>query len=93
MEMIANAELITEIGEIFCLQYYLVSKGCYFGIRAEKISENGLLEWDSIQYLFEQREDAVHLIKILAENTVTPFSMCEVVDELLDFVCSLPKAV
>jgi hypothetical protein len=93
MEMVANAELITETGEVFSLLYYVVHRERYFGIRAEKLCENCLLEWDCIQYLFESKDDAERLIKLLAKNTVTPFSMCEVVDELLDMVCSMPKAV
>lgn len=93
MEIVADAKLITETGEVFSLLYYLVHKECYFGIRAEKLCENCLLEWDCIQCLFESKEDAEHLITILAKNTVTPFSMCEVVDELIDTVNSMPKAV
>lgn len=93
MEIIASAELVIETGEVFSLLYYLVRRDCYFGIRAEKRRDDCLLEWDCIQYLFESQEDAECLIRILAKNTVTPFSMCEVVDELMDEVYTMPKAV
>ena len=93
MEMIPNAELITETGEVFSLFYYLVQRENYFGIRAEKRCENGLLEWDCIQCLCDSKEKTENLIKLLAKNTVTPFSMCEVVDECLDAFSFMPQAV
>lgn len=91
--MIANAELITETGEVFSLWYYLVRRENYFGIRAEKRCENCLLEWDCIQCICDSKEKTENLIRILAKNTVTPFSMCEVLDEFLDAFYFMPQAV
>jgi len=78
----------------FFLDYYLVKKMhnhrrqkiCY-GIGVEKYLINGSgkqsLEFEEVEDMSHDSDDVVNILKTLYENTVTPMSVLEVLDDIM----------
>jgi len=54
----------------------------YHGIFVMKLEGEEVLEQADSGFITEDAEQAIALITCLAENTVTPMALCEVLDEI-----------
>lgn len=68
--------------EQFFLEYYLVKEQKAYGIMIIKKAQNQLCEMEETGTLFYEAEQVVSLIKKLADGTITPFVLNEVIDDI-----------
>ena len=89
---INNSEIEAHDGEFF-VDYYLVKKMynhrrqkiCYgVGIEKYLIADGSKkpLEFEEVEDISHDSDDAVRILKILYENTVTPMTIFDILDDL-----------
>lgn len=86
-EWVANAELCTDSGEQWILDYYLQSfegeEGAQlYGLRIDKRTHGGeLQEREETRAFTESHEDALIMAKAFAKGSVPPVTLLEMADE------------
>ncbi len=78
-----EARLVFDEHNNFCINYYVLEDDGFYGIKAEKVQNDSVVDESSVKYIFETKDEILDLIKTLADNTVTPFAMAEIIDELI----------
>ena len=68
----------------FRINYYILEDNGYYGIGAEKVQNDKVVDKDNIRCIFETEKEALGLLRTLADTTVTPFVLAEVIDELMN---------
>ncbi|MCL2456483.1 MAG: DUF6514 family protein [Defluviitaleaceae bacterium] len=86
-EWIARADLVSECGEKWVLDYYLQhfdgeGDEKFFGLRIDKNSPTGeLIEREETFAITESRDDAIIMINAFAKGSVPPVTLLEMADE------------
>jgi len=88
VDLLYSNEVTLEDDRIMKLEYNITerknsdSEKPYYGIQVTKYVD-GVCETEEIEGISYSREKVEAIIKILFQNTVTPVSMVEIVDDLI----------
>jgi hypothetical protein len=87
-EWIAKAEITTEGGESWALNYYIKNFECedgegqYFGLRVDKSTPEGvLIESEETMAITDSYEEALAMANAFAKGSVPPVTLLEMVDD------------
>lgn len=87
MQLIYNTvvDITTEYNKKFILAYSITGTGreAQYGISVLK-DENGQIEEKTVNSISSDKNEIISLIKVLAENKVTPVA---VLDVIYDYIC------
>jgi hypothetical protein len=81
-EWVTKANIETDDGEGWVLEYYIYNQNNAYGLRVEK-HDGGrhVTETETTPPFADSREDALRLAQIFAKGSVPPCTLLEMVDE------------
>ncbi len=87
MEKRREIEIVTNGNVCLGLEYFLLIDEGYYGVAVYLCQDGVKAEHEHVSNVWEEKNQALKCIDILAENFVTPTTLIEILDELISQEC------